>query len=156
MRRAGLHPRRHLLGQDIPEIALWDDILKLLYIGTPSDVEDGIVALNRGGFVGATFATSYPEYIEIMPAGVTKAALVERILELLELTPDYAMAIGNGDNDVEMLSSAGIAVCVANSSTRARRSAHVEVPSNDDDGVAIALEAFVLDDASARTQIRDL
>lgn len=54
------------------------------------------------------------------------------------------MAIGDAPNDAALLKWAGLGVAVANAWPQARESADVIVASNDDDGVAEAIERYVL------------
>lgn len=62
----------------------------------------------------------------------------------MSLLPEQVMAIGDAANDVGMLRWAGIGVAMGNAWPAARRAADVVVPSNDDEGVAHAIERFVL------------
>ena len=56
---------------------------------------------------------------------------------------DYAC--GDGGNDVEMLKEVGFAVAMANGSDPVKKAADFVTVSNDEDGVAKAIERFVLD-----------
>jgi len=55
------------------------------------------------------------------------------------------MAIGDGINDVDLLQAVGMPVAVANAIPEAKAVAKAVVSSNDEDGVAEAIEWFVLD-----------
>ena len=52
---------------------------------------------------------------------------------------------GDGGNDVEMLKEVGFAVAMANGSDPVKKAADFVTVSNDEDGVAKAIERFVLD-----------
>jgi len=54
------------------------------------------------------------------------------------------MALGDGENDVEMLQLVGLGVAVGNAAAKVKETADVEVGSNDQDGVAEAIERYVL------------
>ena len=54
------------------------------------------------------------------------------------------MACGDGDNDLAMLRYAGTAVVPANGLDAARALATYHAPSNDEDGIAVAIEDLVL------------
>jgi hydroxymethylpyrimidine pyrophosphatase-like HAD family hydrolase len=54
------------------------------------------------------------------------------------------MAVGDNDNDAEMLSWAGLGVAMGGSSPTALAAADETVPPVGEDGAAIALERFVL------------
>lgn len=52
------------------------------------------------------------------------------------------MAIGDGENDVEMLQLASLGVALANGSEKAKAVANVIGASNDEDGVAKAIYEY--------------
>ncbi len=59
---------------------------------------------------------------------------------------DQVMAIGDGDNDVEMVAEAGLGVAMGNACAAVLDAADVVVADNDHDGVAEAIERFILAD----------
>lgn len=63
-----------------------------------------------------------------MPAGVNKGMAVAALAQRLGIGPESVMALGDYDNDVSMLSYAGVSVAMANASERARAAADT-VPS---------------------------
>ena len=54
------------------------------------------------------------------------------------------MAIGDGENDIEMLELVGWGVAMGNGAPQTLAIADAQVASNDDDGVVEALERFLL------------
>ena len=58
------------------------------------------------------------------------------------------MAIGDAPNDVEMLRWAGLPVAVDNAWPEAKAVARFIAPANIDDGVAVAIEKYVLKGAA--------
>ena len=59
------------------------------------------------------------KYIEIRPAGSSKESGVARLASRLNVAREHVLAVGDNDNDVELLKWAGIGVCVANASAEA-------------------------------------
>ena len=53
------------------------------------------------------------------------------------------MAIGDGENDVEMLQLASFSVALKNGCEKAKSVAHMVGPTNDEDGVADAIYRYV-------------
>ncbi|KAK9917799.1 hypothetical protein WJX75_008413 [Coccomyxa subellipsoidea] len=93
----------------------------------------------------ATLTTALPGMLEVLPPGASKGAGVACLLKELGLEPQHLMAIGDGENDVEMLQMAAIGVAVANGGAPAKAAADVTLEaSNDEDAVAQAIERFVL------------
>ena len=87
---------------------------------------------------------SRPEYLEIMAAGTSKGRALEVVCRYYKIDVSRAMAFGNGQNDTEMLKKAGFSVAVANSADEVKKAADFVTESNNEDGVAVALERFVL------------
>lgn len=82
--------------------------------------------------------------IEINAVGVNKGRGLIELGELLGIRREEIMACGDGDNDIPMLKEAGLGVAMANADERAKAAADYITDSNDDEGVAKAIERFVL------------
>ena len=54
------------------------------------------------------------------------------------------MAFGDGDNDIVMLKEVGIGVAMANAEAKVKEAADYITMSNEEDGVAEAIEKMVL------------
>jgi Cof subfamily protein (haloacid dehalogenase superfamily) len=67
---------------------------------------------------------------------------IRKLLHRFNVDQKDVLCLGDNDNDVEMLASAGIGVAVANGSQDARSAAKVVAPSNDDHGVRWTIERF--------------
>ncbi|KAI8470741.1 MAG: HAD-like protein [Monoraphidium minutum] len=97
-----------------------------------------------GGLSGAQLLQAVPNMLEVVPAGVNKWAGLTVLLDHLGVGAGELMAIGDGGNDAEMVRNAGVGVAMANAVVETLAAASVKVSSNDDGGVAEALERFVL------------
>ena len=93
--------------------------------------------------------TIYPErdlsIVDILPAGCSKASALQHLANLRGVTLQDVMAIGDNWNDVPMLAAAGRSILMANAPAelhaQAQREGWTIVPSNDEDGVAMAIES---------------
>ncbi len=85
-----------------------------------------------------------PWALDVVAAGTSKGAALARLAASWGLTSADAMAVGNAGNDVEMLRWAGLGVAVANATAEARAAAAAVVADNNHDGVAEAIERFLL------------
>lgn len=56
------------------------------------------------------------------------------------------MQFGDNFNDIEMIKNAGLGVAMNNGSYTAKEVARVVAPSNDQDGVAVILEQYILNE----------
>ena len=93
--------------------------------------------------------TVYPRLdftlIDILPPDASKGIGVEKLALLNNLSAENVMAIGDNFNDLEMLNYAGTAVVMGNASPELleREDFHTTL-SNDENGVALAIERFIL------------
>lgn len=83
-------------------------------------------------------------YIEIRPLDSTKGVALKEVLSHLKLTPSQVMAIGDNDNDIELLSAVDISVSVANASLRARSVSNFTTKYPSSSGVIEALQLIKL------------
>lgn len=84
------------------------------------------------------------DMVEVLPPGVSKGSTLATLIKKLGVPAENVMAIGDGENDIEMLHLAGIGVAVGNADEKLKAVADHVVASNQDDGVADAIERFVL------------
>ena len=77
--------------------------------------------------------------VEVMPRGINKLVGLKKLTERLGIPTSNVMAFGDFDNDVEMLSAAGLGIAVANASMRAKKAADLVVGSVDEQGPACFL-----------------
>ncbi len=96
---------------------------------------DGAVHVTRANVDGM---------IEVLPANASKGQAVKTLLEELGIDPSNVLALGDGENDIEMLQAVGIGAAMGNATQKLKDIADVIVPSNEEDGVAFALEEFAL------------
>ena len=83
--------------------------------------------------------SSFPNNIEIIPAGIDKGSALEAVSELLSIPLSQMIAFGDWDNDAPMLRAAGMGICMANGSPYAKESADMITASNNEDGIDKAL-----------------
>ncbi len=93
------------------------------------------------------------DMLEVLPPGASKGAALKALLKDLKIAPETVLAVGDAENDVEMLQLAGIGVAVANASPAVKAVAKAVVASHDEDGVAEAVERWVLQPQAAAPQI---
>jgi Cof subfamily protein (haloacid dehalogenase superfamily) len=102
----------------------------------------GQIAMHR-----TEYAARNLSILDLLPAGCSKGAALDSLARIRGLEPDQIMAIGDNLNDLEMLKYAGRSVVMANASEEmlalALRRGWEVTASNDDDGVALAVEEVV-------------
>ena len=81
---------------------------------------------------------------EVMPAGVTKALGISKLLEYAGADRDDSIGIGDGGNDIEMIKYCGTGVAMGNASDALKREADFVTTSIGDNGIANAFERLGL------------
>lgn len=84
--------------------------------------------------------------LEVNAATADKGDGLAHLCRLLGIAPDRVMAVGDGDNDVSMLRFAGLGVAMGNAFPQAKEAARAVTATNDEDGLAQAVEQYVLAD----------
>ena len=87
--------------------------------------------------------------LDILPPGCTKGAALAEWAALQGLERDEILAVGDNHNDLEMLEFAGIPVVMQNCVPELKTFGWHETHSNDQDGVAAAIERFALSEAAS-------
>lgn len=100
--------------------------------------------LEQYGHLGLNFVTFYGDHCDVLRPGANKAVALEGLLAQLGVTWEETAAFGDGNNDVEMLEHAGLAVVMENGSPRAKEAADQLAPPTEEDGVAWAMEQYIL------------
>lgn len=84
------------------------------------------------------------EAVEVFRQGCSKATALEHLAAAHGIGMAEVMAIGDGLNDCEILAAVGLGVAMGNACPEARAAARVQVGTNAQDGVAEAIERYVL------------
>ncbi|XP_042488025.1 endoribonuclease YBEY, chloroplastic-like [Macadamia integrifolia] len=119
------------------------EIQKLIFL----DTAEGVAMTLRPYWSEATkghghVVQAVPDMLEIVPPGTSKGSGVRILLDHLGVTTKEVMAIGDGENDVEMLELASLGVALSNGSEKAKSVGNVIDCSNDEDGVADAIYRY--------------
>ena len=84
--------------------------------------------------------------MEVMSPEANKGAILLELAQRLDIRPDEILAIGDSENDVAMLRTAGIGVAMGNAKAPVRAAADVVAPDNEHDGVAWTVERVLRGD----------
>ncbi|MEA5128892.1 MAG: Cof-type HAD-IIB family hydrolase [Proteiniphilum sp.] len=113
-----------------------------------SDNEDALIALKDqwrkrlAGVLDVYRSESF--FLEVVPEFVDKGNTLGVLIEKLGITTDEVMAIGDGRRDFSMLQLAGLGIAMGNAQDSIKACADYTTESNDNDGVAIAVQKFII------------
>jgi hydroxymethylpyrimidine pyrophosphatase-like HAD family hydrolase len=82
--------------------------------------------------------------IEVTAPGVSKGRALAILANHYNIAQDEVMAIGDQDNDIEMIAWAGLGIAMGNASAGARAVADYIAPPLTEEGAAWAIEHFIL------------
>ena len=156
------HPRhskffatnRPYLAESNPlEECLTEDPIQVMFTGGCAPMRRLFDELQRQS--GTLFSVALTEYqhrdfslVDVVRSGVSKGTALQDWAESKGYARDEVMAIGDNLNDLEMLEFAGTPVIMANAIPELRARGWAQTGDNDSDGVAQAVETFILKGAS--------
>jgi Cof subfamily protein (haloacid dehalogenase superfamily) len=83
---------------------------------------------------------TFPTFLEIMNAGVSKGAGLKTVMGCRGLKPEEVIAFGDEDNDIPMFDAAGFSAAPSNAREKVRQAADFVFGSNAEEGLAAFLE----------------
>lgn len=120
----------------------FQDINKVCLIKTPEFFESHLPQL-RAELADYDLLLVGPNWLEIMPKGVSKASALDKIAHKLGFTMNEVMAFGDAENDIEMLQRAGLGIAMGNGMGTAKAAAKITTDTNMNNGIGKAIDAYL-------------
>ncbi len=117
--------------------------VRVVVFSTENTPEEFNEAIEHVGLAGVTYSVGWTAWLDIAAAGVTKASALENLRSCLGFEPHLTVAIGDGRNDIEMLSWAGRGVAMGQAPEEVIRAADEVTHSVFDDGAAHVLRSLL-------------
>lgn len=90
-----------------------------------------------------TVVQTAPFYLEVIPKTINKGQGIRDICKVLGLDTGEVIAFGDAANDIPMLLAAGMGVAMGNAQQPVKDAADFVTLSNNEDGIAVALQRFL-------------
>jgi len=142
---------KEFLAQAVPlESCLTEDPLQVMFSGKVAPMQDAEAVLRAAqtpenfGIASTVYQSRDFGMIDVIHPRCSKGSSLKEWATLRGLAREEVMAIGDNHNDMEMLSFAGVAVVMGNCVPELRAFGWHETCSNDENGVAVAIEQFAL------------
>ena len=117
---------------------------KMQILDTPEKI-DLLLSKCKTEFGGRLYVTrTQVEYIEFMNLQVSKGRALQALADQLDIPTDLIVAFGDGYNDESMMEIAGFRVAMGNSVDEIKAIADYTTETNQNDGVALAVERLLL------------
>ncbi len=95
------------------------------------------------GLHGVSYAVGWTAWLDLAPEGVSKASALEVVRARLGVVPEATLAVGDGNNDLEMFAWAHRAVAMGQARDDVQSAADEVTAGVADDGLALVLEALI-------------
>lgn len=118
--------------------------IKLMMIDEPDVLDAAIARLPAALTERFAVLKSAPFFLEVFDHRAGKGPSLQKLAEHLGIDRANVMAIGDQENDLTMLQYAGTSVAMGNAIDAVKAVARFETATNADEGVARAIERFVL------------
>ncbi len=118
--------------------------IKLMMIDEPEVLDAAIARLPAALTERFAVLKSAPFFLEVFDHRAGKGPSLQKLAEHLGIDRANVMAIGDQENDLTMLQYAGTSVAMGNAIDAVKATARFETATNADEGVAKAIEAYVL------------
>ena len=123
--------------------ALVQDCVKVVVFSRNLPLLDDLRAFVRDTCPDADVTSSWWDNIEIVPRNASKGNALRALVKSLNIPMDEVMVFGDSDNDLSMLEAAGVSVAMGNANDRVKAASRFQTLTNDEQGVAAAIRAFV-------------
>jgi Cof subfamily protein (haloacid dehalogenase superfamily) len=120
------------------------DSTKVNVVTDPERTADVLALMERVCGPDAYVTRSNPEFVEMLNPAVDKGVALRLVAEGFGIPMDRVMAIGDSYNDLPLLRAAGFAVAMGSAPDELKAEADAVVGDVEHDGVAEAIERFVL------------
>ena len=131
-------------------VGIGEDLLQIALLGGMDEMRAAVALIEafpqRSEF--NLLRTEYPlrdfAMLDVLAAEINKGLALAELASSLEVDRSEIMAIGDNHNDLDMLTFAGLPVIMANAQNDLRTYGWPVTASNDEHGVALAIERFIL------------
>jgi Cof subfamily protein (haloacid dehalogenase superfamily) len=117
--------------------------VRVVVFSSENTSEEFTEAIEHVGLAGVTYSVGWTAWLDIAAAGVTKASALERLRGHLDIPEHRTVAIGDGRNDIEMLTWAGRGVAMGQAPEEVAAAADEVTLSVFDDGAAHVLRSLL-------------
>ena len=119
------------------------DVTRVVIRAPGQDVSHFDDVIRRIGLNDVTYAVGYSAWLDLTPPGVSKASALEKLRETLGVNPAHTVAVGDGNNDLDMFAWAASSFAMGNAPDHVRAAASATVKPVDEDGVLEVLLPLV-------------
>lgn len=121
-----------------------EQFLKTMIVCDEKTLDAAMININPKFKTNYSMVRSADIFLEFLNKNSHKGFALKELANYLNIDINETMAIGDAGNDLPMIEIAGIGVAMANAYDYVKKSADFITLSNEEDGVAYAIEKFIL------------
>ncbi|GAB6167831.1 sugar-phosphatase [Clostridium carnis] len=129
---------------DFSTISNDENMIKIMMIDEPEVLGPAIEKLPKEVYDKYTVVKSTPYFLEFLNSSANKGTGVELLAKHLGIKREEIITFGDAGNDIHMIEYAGLGVAMENAFDEVKEIADYITDSNENDGVATAIEKFIL------------
>ncbi len=136
---------------EVPDLLayLQHDPIQIMFSGTCDRMDHFCAQLETSiGTQAKVFQTRYRQFdltiVDVISPAASKGEAVAELARTYNIAQAEVMAVGDNHNDLPMLRYAGLGVVMANAEDELKQLGFEITASNEEDGVAVAIEKFIL------------
>lgn len=123
-----------------------EEMIKIMMVDEPDKLQKAVDQLPKQLYEKYTVVRSAPYFLEFLNKAVNKGEGVRALAEHLEIKREEIMTFGDAGNDWHMIEFAGMGIAMGNAFPEVKEIANYVTGTNEEDGVAEAIEKFVLNE----------
>lgn len=131
---------------DIPK-----DWYKVLFAYEPENMEKLMRYVESKGWTGVDFVRSADRYYEILPTNISKGSGLEEMRRQYGMQDYTFVAMGDYNNDIEMLEAADVAICPSNAVDDVKAVCDVVLKESCEEDAAAAAVEYIYEKIKERT-----
>jgi Cof subfamily protein (haloacid dehalogenase superfamily) len=118
-----------------------DNWYKVLFAVESDKMESLIEYVKAHDFKGVDFVRSAPEYYEILPQNISKGSALKMIREVCNMQDHTFVAVGDYNNDLEMIMEADVGICPSNAGDEVRSASDIILEEScEEDAIAKVID----------------
>jgi len=139
-------PEEEFSGQfvvDDVETLIAEPVTRVVIRSTDHTPAEFTALVHDLGLTGTNYFIGYSAWLDLAPEGVSKASGLEVVCERLGIGRADVLAVGDGNNDIEMLEWAGRGVAMGHGPDTLKAAADAVTGGIDEDGLATELKQYL-------------
>lgn len=128
---------------DIP-----DDWYKVLFTNIPEKLPKLMDYVSKHNFNDVDFVISAPQYFEMLPQNISKGSALKKMREICGFEDYTFVAVGDYNNDIEMIKYADVGICPLNASEDVKEAADIVLDVTCEQDAIAAVIDFIFEKVS--------